>query len=110
MNGVFIWLASYWLQGIWDLKLTGGCLLTNGTCCRSDVRDDGMVTVPLRIALFAGHKVVIHTKYAGSLLSGLARTAAFDDVNPVTQTIESQVIQLHGSIPHAQHVVCKYNL
>ena len=39
----------------------------------------------------AGQHVVVHIEYTASLASGLARSAAFDYTDPVTEQMQSQV-------------------
>ena len=59
--------------------------------CRSNPTAQDLVTVSFLGTLPAGQSVVIHTQYKGSLLSGLARSEAFDYIHPATQQSESQV-------------------
>lgn len=65
--------------------------LTCSRNCRLNASAGDVVTVQFRSMLFPGQSVIIRTEYTGSLLSGLARTAAFEYTNPDTRRPDTQV-------------------
>ena len=64
------------------------------TWCRSEGAKDGTMVVLLFTPVQAGQHLVVHIEYTASLASGLARSAAFDYTDPVTDQMQSQVCLL----------------
>ncbi|KAL0039225.1 hypothetical protein WJX77_012027 [Trebouxia sp. C0004] len=90
---------SYLLDDWMDVCLCGYQYQCMSHDCKEMVRPDGSegaregtMVVLLFTPVQAGQHLVVHMEYTASLVSGLARSTAFEYADPVTSQMESQVL------------------